>query len=150
MPKRFAAGDIFGVPLPDGSMALGQVLGCEREALNSVGCALFGDRFTGAAEFVLGKPIAVLLVTPDLLNKGIWPILQSRELQVPAEGRPYERFRAQSWVGVNVTGSANAAELLAAYHGLAPWDDWHDPQYLDKLLLPGVQRPAHVVLSKDR
>lgn len=58
--QRHKEGDVFAVPLGDGSYALGQILSYEPEALNSVGCA---------------------------------------------------------------------------FYGLAPWDDWHDPRYLDGLLL---------------
>ena len=147
MPKRFAAGDIFGIPLPDGSFAAGQVLGREREALNSLGCAFFPDRVKAGDPVSLSDPIAVLLVTPDLLNKGIWPVVSRDEPTVLPQDRPYERFRAAKWVGAKIVGSGNLQKLLAAYHGLAAWDDGHDPNYLDPLLLPGVPRPAAAILS---
>ena len=86
MPKKFESGDIFGVPLPDGSLALGQFLSRERQALNSVGCALFSATCptTGPVPGEL-TPISALLLTPDLLNKGIWPLLTKREAIVPPE-----------------------------------------------------------------
>jgi len=150
MPKKFSPGDIFGVPLPDGTMAIGQVLARERDALNSVGCVFFASIAT-PSQAMSGKfePVAILLVTPDLLNRGVWPILAKGEVSIPPEKRPYERFRANSWIGVIVTGSGIAQEFLGAYHGLCPWDDWHDPNYLDTLLLPNVERPKHVVLRKS-
>jgi len=150
MPKKFDSGDIFGVPLPDGSIALGQVLSRERQALNSVGCAFFSAAcsVTGPLPDSL-TPISALLVTPDLLNKGAWPLLAKRDVVVPPQQRPYEQFRDSGWVGVKVTGSGIAQEFLAAYHRLCPWDDWYVPDYLDRLLLPGVARPDGVVLSKS-
>ena len=30
---------------------------------------------------------------------------------------------------------------------LAPWDDWHDPFYLDKLLLSPDKKPKNVILK---
>lgn len=95
----------------------------------------------------LSDPIAVLLVTPDLLNKRIWPIPSHGEPKVLPQDRPYER--KAKWVGAKIIGSGNIEKFLAAYHGLAPWDDGHDPNYLDKLLLPGTPRPANVVLSRE-
>ena len=37
-------------------------------------------------------------------------------------------------MGINTEGSAIIDDLLS-YFSLAPWDDWHDPEYLDKLLI---------------
>ena len=147
MTCKFQPGDIFGIPLPDASMGIGQILSLEPDALNSVGCVFFAatarpSGFTGVME-----PISVLLVTPDLLKSGVWPVKSQGPVFLEPEERPYEIYRASHWVGVRVTGSGIVQEFLAAYHGLTPWDAWHDPHYLDSLLLPGVERPAHVVLS---
>jgi hypothetical protein len=32
-------------------------------------------------------------------------------------------------------------QFLLAYRGLADWDDFHDPHYLNALLLPGKRPP---------
>jgi hypothetical protein len=149
MPKKFAPGDIFGVPLPNGLLALGQVLSRERQALNSVGCALFSETLSEGApvpEFL--SPVSVMLVTPDLLSKGVWPVLSNREPVVAASNRPYEQLRDVGWIGAKVTGSGIVQEFVAAYHCLVPWDDWYLPDYLDRLLLPGVSRPHGVLLCK--
>jgi|SRR5688500_10520446 len=148
MFKQFEPGDIFGIPLPDGSMGTGQVLSLEPDALNTVGCAFFAAKvgpngFSGSVE-----PIAALLVTPDLLKSGVWPVKSKAPVFLELHERPYESFRASRWVGVKVTGSGIVQEFLAAYHGLEPWDAWHDPSYLDSLLLPGVARPSHVLSGR--
>jgi hypothetical protein len=147
MARRFAEGDVFGVPLPDGSLGIGQVLAPERDAMNAVGCAFHRERGPLDGDSCLSDPIAILLVTPDALAKGRWPVLARHAVGVPPEARPYERFRAQGWVGVCITGSGIVDKFLAAWHGLHPWDAWHDPRYLDGLLLSGVDRPTGVLLS---
>lgn len=147
MTKQYQPGDVFGVPLPDGSMAAGQVLSLEPDALNSIGCAFFSATVgpDGVSGFI--EPIAVLLVTPDFLESGAWPVKRIAPILLAPDERPYEHFRSSHWVGVKVVGSAIVQEFLAAYHGLTPWDAWHDPNYLDSLLLPGAVRPPGVVLS---
>ena len=147
MAKPFRPGDIFGVPLPDGSMATGQVLSLEPEAINSVGC-LFLAAVVSAEGKLVGapEPVAALLVTPDLLKKGVWPVKSKAPALFPPEEAPYEQFRSLGWVGAKIVGSANVQEFMAAYHGHCPWDAWHDPSYLDSLLLPGVSRPTTAVL----
>jgi hypothetical protein len=149
MPRRFEAGDMFAVRLPDGSAGFGQVLSRESGVMNSVGCAFFPERSAQLALPALSAPIAVLLVTRDALNKRIWPVLGRWEVTVPTASRPYEAFRSAGMVGARIIGSRIIEKFLAAYHGLAPWDDWHDPAYLDTLLLPGVARPRQLVLTRS-
>ena len=125
-----------------------EVLSVEPDALNSVGCVLLAatvgpDGLSGGA-----TPIAAFLVTPDLLASGFWPVKTKAPVLLEREDWPYEVYRPVHWVGVKVTGSGIAQEFLAAFHCLAPWDNWHDPEYLDSLLLPGVRRPDGVVLGK--
>ena len=69
--QRPKAGDIFAVPLNDGTHALGQVLGAEPDALNSLACAFYDLRVPDPASAPLpgslpqDKLIAILLITPD-------------------------------------------------------------------------------------
>lgn len=147
MARRFGAGDVFGVPLPDGTLGIGQILARERDAMNSVGCALFRERGSMADPWRPSPPIATLLVAPDALTRGRWPVLARHDVSVPPEARPCERFRANRWVGARITGSGIVDKLLAAWHGLHPWDAWNAPAYLDGLLLSGVDRPAGIILS---
>jgi len=147
MAQKFNPGDIFGVPLPGDSMGIGQVLSLEPDALNSVGCVFFAATASPSGLSGAMEPIAALLVTPDLLKSGAWPVKSQGPVFLEPEERPYEIHRASHWVGVRVTGSGVVQEFLAAYQGLVPWDAWHDPHYLDSLLLPGLERPSRVVLS---
>ena len=127
-------------------MGTGQVLSLEPDALDSVGCVFLAATVGANGLSGAPTPIAALLVTPDLLTSGSWPVKSKAPVLLEREDRPYECYRPLHWVGAKVTGSGVVQAFLAAYHGLMPWDDWHDPEYLDSLLLPGVNRPKGVVL----
>ncbi len=143
---------MFAVPLIHGSYAMGQLLGYEGAALKSFGCAFYDLRSTGDAVLPAALPqeklIAILLVTPDLLKRGYWPIVGQRAIATPVAVRPYEKYREKRWVGAKIIGSANVEALLNAFYGFAPWDAFHDPNYLDGLLLDAALRPKNVVLTK--
>jgi len=48
---------------------------------------------------------------------------------------------------IKIVGSANIAEFLNAYYGLVPWDDWADPNYLDKLLISPDKKPKNIIFK---
>ena len=54
------------------------------------------------------------------------------------------------WVGAKVIGSGNVNKFMNAYFGLSLWDDWHDPTYLDRLLVSPEKRPAKLILKKTQ
>jgi len=140
--QRFSVGDALEVPVGDGcGPSLGQVIDIIPEALNAVGCAFWVERNGNAARQVKSPPISVLLVTPDLLKNKTWQVVGNAAASIPIGARPYERFRTARWVGAKVIGSATVREFLQACRGLADWDDWADPRYLDSLLFPGTPIP---------
>jgi hypothetical protein len=143
------AGDYFEVPLlPEGMTqpvappAFGQVLSVEPQAMSSIACAFWPERSVDVASLLRQKPIAVQLVTSDLLRRKQWPIGGNAATSVPEQYRPYEQFRVAEWVGAKIVGAGNIRELLLAFRGLALWDNFADPQYLNGLLLPGVGPPS--------
>ena|SRR3990167_3669204 len=142
MPRqKIREGDIFEISLENAEKSFGQVLSLESEALNSVGIALWESSTLSHSEMMAKMPVAVLLVTPDLLKNGIWPIIGNAPPVVTVSQRPYERFRSKGWVGANVVGSGIAVEFMRACAGLRPWNKWANPSYLDELLFTNVARP---------
>ncbi len=92
---------------------------------------------------------SVQFVTPDLLKEGYWPICENRQIVIDVEQyMPLMSLEATGYVGASIVGSGNIQEFLNAYYGLCPWDEWHDPKYLDKLLVDGKKRPANGILTK--
>ena len=145
MAQHYAPGDLFAVPIAEGRYGVGQILSVEHDALDSVGCIFFAATVSDKSGTQgVASPIAVELVTPDLLRSGRWKTKGNFPVGLPPEAWPYNRYRSSGWVGAKIRGSAVIESFLAAFHGLAPWDDFHDPKYLDSFLLPGVERPANV------
>ena len=150
--KPFRPGDYFTVPLEDstpGPFALGQVLSVEPQALNSCGCAFWPSVAGDHVRQLCTPPIIVTLVTPDLLKSKIWKILGNAAVTVPTRARKYEAFRKSGWVGAKIIGSGIVRSALRAYNGLEYWDDFADPEYVSKLLQPGVGVPSHARFKRD-
>lgn len=134
---------------------VGQVVGREPEVLNSVSIALFDIR-TGSvhdwkkAAVLLGEKIfSILFSTRDLLDSGDWKVIDVRPVSIPQEMLPYEKLRSQGFVGAKVIGSGIVNSFVNAFSGLAPWDDWKDPHYLDTLLLTPDKKPSHVICVRS-
>lgn len=149
--QKWAVGDLFLVPTSDGRFGVGQVIG-GKAILNSVSIALFCDRCAGpddALEVNLSRANAfsALFVTRDLLDSGTWQVVGNRPVLFSQSELPWEHTRTRNWVGAKVSGSANVGRLVNAYFGLAAWDDWHDPKFLDSLLLSPDRKPPHVLLK---
>ncbi len=155
MRQKIADGDVFLIPLADGTFSIGQVIRAKTGVMGSTICALFnlrGDRpRIDAGLLDPALIVAVQFVTSESLKKGQWPI--ARNESVTFEVNDYLRvaeLEAKAWVGARVIGSAIIDSLMNAWFGLRPWDDWHDPGYLDKLLAPGVSRPSAAILTRQR
>lgn len=142
----WTVGDVFAIPTDDGKFAIGQVVGQEPNVLNSASVALFGERVDcveDVAKVTLSTAnvFTVQFVTRDLLDSGVWQIVQRRPVSLPG---PHEDKRSSGFVGAKVIGSGILRKFVNAYFGLYPWDEWHEPDYLDKLLIAPDRKPKSV------
>ncbi len=144
-------GSVFLIPLSDGGHAIGQVIAYEPAMLNSVSCILTSLRAWAPGDSIPESAvIASLFTTHDLLTKGRWEILGDSAIPITQADFPHEGLRSAGWVGAKMTGSRNVEEFVSAWFGLSQWDDWADPNYLDRLLFRGVGRPASATFKKDQ
>lgn len=143
-------GDCFLIPLKDGTFLVAQILNAEPSVLNSVSCALFDQRSDGLSVTKpdTAKVFSTVMTTRDLLDSGDWKIAATHPVEVPRSKWPFETLRGRGFVGAKVVGSRNIAEFANAFCALAPWDDWADPAYLDRLLLSPELKPEHLIFSK--
>lgn len=136
--QKWGKGDAFLIPLDDGSNARGQVVEPAPDALNSVVCAFWSQRIPFSEDSPLPLPkcevIAVLFVTRDLLDSGRWKVVSHNSGSFTAPLESLEEAKRNRFVGVTIYGSSIIEILLNALLGLRPWGEFHDPQYLDKLL----------------
>lgn len=146
--KTWDVGNIFAIPLGDGTFGVGHVVGREAEVLNSVTVALYRTRLAGGelsgrtSVPPLDDLLAVQFTTKDLLTRRIWKVLANVPVDLPGNLFPYEDTRANGWVGAKMIGSGILVRFLRSYHGLDCWDQMHDPDYFDKLLVTKECRPA--------
>lgn len=139
--QAWRIGDIFAVRLNDGKFSAGQVVGVEPDMPKSATIALFDK----SVEFVDDDPIcpelqdctvySSVFATVDHLHSGAWLCVCNETIQTEIRPKDYYAHQANGWIGARVVGSAIISEFVNAYYGLAPWDNWHDPHFLDSLLL---------------
>ena len=146
-------GDVFLVETKDGLKVIGQIVGQEKEVLNSASCAFFNIRVKDAndvanlKELPNSRVFSIQFVTRDLLDDGVWRIVKQLPISVDNSQLPFETLRSAGFVGAKVIGSGIINEFLNAYYGLVPWDDWKDPAYLDRLLLSVDKKPTKLILK---
>lgn len=140
-PKTWNSGDVFSVPLSDGSYTLGQVL--DKKYCT---CALFEIRLATKSviepiDFSKLKPISILhLSVGDFLNNGNWEIIFYEKIMLnPNNGSGGKMGEIGS---VSYGGCGILTDLAEVYFGLYPWNTLYEEDYYDKMLLKTVSRPA--------
>ncbi len=146
-PRRpWEVGDVFAVPLDDGSFAFGQVLW---EDCREPTCALFEHRSvapeTDLDEALTSRTLAILHVSSEHLDAGEWQVVgRHPPMNDPFSGpcgRP-GTVGCTSWDGLDT--------LANAWYGLTPWNVAYRDDYLEQFLMPAIERPAAaVMLGKD-
>jgi hypothetical protein len=144
VPWEFGA--VFAVPLPDGTFGLGQAVAAMLP--NVVYCAFTKQR-TG--DLALGMPaltptdvVSRVPVTREQLDYAAWPVLGNAPMLCTRQDFAAEATAPRGFVGATVYDAALAENFLAAYHALAAWDDWHQPDYLDRWLTSPSVKPAQL------
>ena len=61
-----------------------------------------------------------------------------------------EKLKKANFVGVKVIDSGIIIKFLNAFYGMFPWDHFHDPEYLDKLLVSSKLKPTQRLVFKEK
>jgi len=136
----YRTGDIFAVPLEDGSYGLGYVVD---ENDDEPFCAFFANRTKTPTDLLINldddlkHPLTILEITSNALQDGIWPILANKitdfsNYNIPTDGK-----------GKSHT-SGIGESFLNAYHGFTYWDEMYDPKYFEKKLISRVPLPSSI------
>lgn len=151
MPRKkqqWSIGDFFTIPLNDETWTCGQIVGREKDALNSVVCVFFeGPRFEQESDIDIEADLldrgvfALLFVTRDLLDNHRWKVIGDRTPLEYGQTKLIETARENRYIGTSIQGSGVTEKFCNAYYGLHPWDKWHDPEYLDGLLIDPSKKP---------
>lgn len=147
-------GDVFLIPVSDGTHAVAQIIGREASVLNSVSIALFACRMSESAApsapLECDEVYSTLFVTRDLLDRGVWPIVDHQPVSLPSKAFPYEDCRSKGYIGARVIGSGIVQHFVRAFFGVEPWNQYKDPEYFDNLLLSPGKKPERVLLSGSK
>lgn len=144
------------IPTSDGRFAIGQIIGQEPDLMRSVTVALFDERYDSVEAAHDGPACnpdalyAILFVTVNHLESGDWNVVGSQTVTVDPELNPHEHTRSTGFIGAKIVGSDIVSEFVEAFYGLAPWNDWKDPHYLDSLLISEAAKPVHRLVYKNR
>lgn len=153
--KKWKAGDIFAIPLNDGRFSAGQVVGVESDMPESATIALFdkpveyASRESVCPELQGSTVYSSLFATVDHLQSGAWMCVCNEAIQTEVRPKDFYTHQASGWIGARVIGSAIISEFVNAYYGLAPWDNWHDPNFLDTLLWSKDFKPVGRLVYKN-
>jgi len=142
MKKQIAkVGDLFWVPIDDGTFVLGQVVEIKPEVLNSLTCAFYDIRVKEVtAKFSkLPNPISIQFVTKDLFVSGMWVRSGNKKVNVSRSQLPYRNTEKNGWIGAKIIGSGIVKNFLSAFYQLRAWDEMADSKYYENLLMPGVK-----------
>lgn len=145
-------GDLFTIPLADGTYSIGRVVGYEPEALNSAVCAFYAHRVDVFPNMELNlsedELISVLFVTRDLLDSGDWQVFSHCTSEFPLNKYiDLYTLRNEGFIGVCSIGSGIIIGLMNAYYKLDIWNKYYDPNYLDSLLISPDKKPKDVILK---
>lgn len=138
---------MFSIPLENGRYACGQIVGQEKEALNSVVCVLFetiieSNDNLATKNFCKDDVISIVFTTRDVLDNGVWQVLGNFAIVEAGQNEILRNARSQKFIGTDVVGSGNVMKFINAFHGFYPWNAMHDSKYFDKFLITSLKKPA--------
>ncbi|MDQ0971511.1 hypothetical protein QFZ31_001389 [Neobacillus niacini] len=149
--QKWAVGDIFYVPLSNGSFSFGQII---KDNDGFPTCCLFNmnsNEIKDINSIISTNIVSVLPISPNSLDNNNWKIIGSTEVRVNVEevvkGQPkkYKRRITQS-----TFPDESLRNLSEAIIGIRPWNENVDEEYYDKMLLPDLTKPKSLLyLTRD-
>lgn len=150
--NELMSGDVFLIPLDNGSFSIGMFHKNVQKPLYSAICSFYSAAVSNAdeiSETMLSNPICIALVVTNSLETKKWQVVANFSPKIESNALPdykYRQtfFRKQRPIMDKVYGDGNIRKFLRAYHGLVPWNSMHDPKYFDKMLLDQKLRPSSI------
>jgi hypothetical protein len=139
--QKWKVGDIFQIPLVNGTYAFGQILW---KNYTQPVCGLFDINKTDVPtlEEIISNPFtSILSLTPNSLDNHSWKVLGNMNVRVQKEDVP-EKFNGTPCIGARSFTSGILEDLANAYYGIIPWNVSADEDFYDRILLPTVKRPS--------
>ena len=150
---KWELGDVFGAELPNGEFALLQAI--DFNMMNILYVAITDKKIKNASDALptLESPDIISLIAVvkhDLeFQDGFLRLGTQKSIAQKSEFKN-ERFKDNGYIGAKMYDAGLARDFLAAYHKLAPWDKWYDPNYLDEFLISPEKKPKGLVYLKNQ
>ncbi|MFC7371592.1 Imm26 family immunity protein [Fictibacillus iocasae] len=148
--QKWKVGDIFQVPLENGTYTFGQVVW---KSYTHPVCGLLDLHLSDVPpleDFIPPSFIAVLSITPNFLDNHRWKVLGNLAVAIQVEDVP-EEFRGTDDAGAMSFTSGILEDLANAFFGVTPWNVSADEDFFDEILLPSVKRRSTaIVLSSTK
>ncbi|MCR8848377.1 immunity 26/phosphotriesterase HocA family protein [Rossellomorea sp. SC111] len=149
--QKWEVGDIFQIPLENGTHAFGQIVW--KDYTHPV-CGLFDINKTEIPSLVeiMSYPfISILSLTPNSLDNHRWKVLGNTNVRIQKEDVPKE-FNGTDCIGARSFSSGTLEDLANAVYGVKPWNVFAEEDYFDQILLPSIKRPltAKVLSLSER
>jgi hypothetical protein len=146
--QNWVAGDIFEIELGDGTKLLGQVIQFEPDAMNSIICGYTLKEHGDGLDFEPSDFVSIQFTTRENIDHYHWKVIGNASIPDRKLWQHLTESRQSGFIGVKILGAGNILKFLEACSGLRAWDSFFDPEYFDKLLLPGVVRPPKAFFEK--
>jgi hypothetical protein len=150
--QNWQNGDIFLIPLTNNSYGVGQVL--DLMMPNVLRVALFKnliEKIDSSTEIKLNYENLISLVacTREQIDYHVWIVVGNASISITKKNYPNEEYRKSNYVGAKFYDAALVESFLNAFHCLILWDDWFNPNYLDKFLIDITLKPKNILLKSD-
>ncbi|MFD0051097.1 Imm26 family immunity protein [Actinomycetes bacterium NPDC127524] len=139
--QKWKVGDIFQIPLENGTYAFGQVVW---KSYTHPVCGLFdiNKKDVITLEEIINYPfISVLSLTPSSLDSHRWKVLGNMQVKIQMEDVP-RKLNGTPCTGAMSFTDGILEDLANAFYGVTPWNVSAEEDYFDHILLPTVKRPS--------
>lgn len=150
--QQWQVGDYFGIPTENGNFAIGQIMGDYLSMGMGLACIMSRQTTNSKIEKINLEEkdiISAIFVLDGALIRGEWPILAHgiADKQLLKKYLPQtDSIEKGNAIGFDVHTSGILDEFVKAYFGLMPWNDWYDPEFLDKeILISPDKKPDNVI-----
>ncbi|WP_066073431.1 Imm26 family immunity protein [Neobacillus soli] len=133
--QKWKVGDIFQIPLEDGTYAFGQIVW---KNYTQPVCGLFdiNKKVVPTLEEIIDNPfISILTLTTTSIDNHSWKVIGNMNVEIQKDEVP-KSIDNESF------SSGLLQDLANAFYGITPWNIYAEEDCFDQMLLPAVKRPS--------
>ncbi len=139
-------GDIFGVPLKNGSVGLVQIVDTMLPNIIyvAISSSLTSEHSDEIKKFQADSVISLIAVTRHAFDFEFKKLGHDKPSFKKSDFKN-ELTKSNGYIGSVTYDAGLIIDFLNAYNKLTPWDDWHNPNYLDSFLVSDKLKPTDLI-----